>query len=142
MQTISAYHHEWITTDYFFKTWWNMAKRKISPFRKWENPKERDGYIRLAYGLIDSEAFLGLSGNAVKLYIYMREWAYKKEHSDGNALTYTLGLAKERLRISEPTANKALLELEKKGFIKRKNNSRATREPTQWEFSDKWYKEV
>lgn len=119
-----------------------MAKRRISPFRKWENPKERDGYIRLAYGLIDSEAFLGLSGNAVKLYIYMREWAYKKEHSDGNALTYTLGLAKERLRISEPTANKALLELEQKGFIERKNNSRATREPTQWEFTDKWYKEI
>ena len=116
-----------------------MAKRKISPFKCWEGPRERVGYVRLNYDLLDSEAFLGLSGNAVKLYIYMREWAYRKEKSDGKSLTYTVRFASERLQLSIPTANKALLELEKKGFIKRLNNSKASREATVWEFSDKWY---
>jgi Fic family protein len=116
-----------------------MSKKKKTPFKVWENTKQLDGYIRLAYGLLDNEVFKGLSGNAFKLYVYMREWAYRNEKSNGQYLTYSLSLAQKALGVSEPTANKALLELESKHIIKRLNNSRYAREASQWEFTDEWY---
>lgn len=115
-------------------------KKKKTPFRVWENPKESDGYVRLAHTLLDNEVFKGLSGNAFKLYVYMRQWAYRKEQSNGQYLTYSLSLAKKALGVSEPTANKAILELESKGIIKRLNNSRWARKASQWEFVNDWYK--
>lgn len=115
-------------------------KKKFTPFKVWENTKEKDGYVRLAYGFLDYELIKGLSGNAFKLYVYMREWAYRNEKSNGQYLTYSLSLAKKALGVSEPTANKALLELESKKIIKRLNNSRYAREASQWEFTNEWYK--
>ncbi len=44
------------------------------------------------------------------------------------------------LNVSEPTANKAMLELESKGIIKRLNNSRYAHEASKWEFVNEWYK--
>lgn len=116
-----------------------MKRRKKTPFRIWENTKEHDGYIRLAHSFLDNEVIRELSGNAFKLYVYMRQWAYRKENSNGEYLTYTLSLAKKALNVSEPTANKAILELESKGLIKRLNNSRYAREASQWKFSEEWY---
>lgn len=116
-----------------------MGKRKKTPFTVWENPKSQDGYVRLAHTLLDSEAFRNLSGNAFKLYVYMRQWAYRQEKSNGEYLTYTLTLVQKVLGVSEPTANKAILELEKKGIIKRLNNSRYRREASQWRFVKEWY---
>lgn len=118
-----------------------MAKKK-TPFHTWENPKDIDGYVRLGFSLINHPKFQNLSGNAIKLYIYMREWAYRKEKSNGQFLTYTLKLAKDIMNVSEPTANKAILELERNGFIIRLNNSKYNKEATRWQFVSDWYKKV
>lgn len=107
-------------------------------FRDWESKKENDGYVRLANSFLDSDLIRSLSGNAFKVYVYMRQWAYRKRKSNGQFLTYTLSMVMNILNVSEPTANKAILELQSKKIIKRLNNSRQERRATKWCFVGEW----
>lgn len=110
----------------------------MKPFKSWENTSEYDWYIRLPYEFLDHKNTLSLSGNALKLYIAMRMVAARDSNTPEDVVTFTLRTAMKFLKVSEPSANKALLELEQKGYTKRLNKSREKRLATEWQFVSDW----
>lgn len=81
------------------------------PFKSYESANPNDKYICLTYSMMDSEAFRSLSGDAVKLYVYMKMLADGKDKFDfATALGTQIGLSKKAYF-------RARNELIGKGFI-------------------------
>lgn len=121
-------------------------KEKRKRFREWENPKQKDTYIRFGTETLKHEIFISLSNNAKVLYMYMKSWAYNskeflQKHDNGGIgeFEYSVSLTKKILNSSTQTALNTIHELEEKGFIERVNNSKHSRQTSLWIFSNKWY---
>lgn len=110
----------------------------MKPFKSWENTSECDWYVRLPYDFLDHQNTLSLSGCAFKIYIIMRILAARDRTTPEDVVVLTVRKAAEYARVSEPSANKALLELEQKGYTKRLNNSKEKRVATEWKFVPDW----
>lgn len=111
-----------------------MARTKKVPFSPWET-RNADGtekrYIRLGVTQMSSEAMRGLSGNAFKIYCYMRiESGGKKE--------FTFPHAKYRSYLSKPTFFRVIKELEDKGFIDVVQHNKNIRTSNLYAFSEQW----
>lgn len=111
-----------------------MARKKKTPFAPWETRKS-DGiekrYIRLADSLLCSPAFLQLSGNATRAYIYMRiESAGKPE--------FTMPRSKYIRFMKKDSFLTAREELETAGFIETVQNNANLRKPNVYRFSERW----
>jgi hypothetical protein len=83
--------------------------------------------------MLDSLAFLSLSGNAVKLYLYMKMWACGRD-----SVQYSTSMAQGFMTAN--TFRRARDELVKKGFITfpNKMSAKYKRESCEFEFSDHW----
>lgn len=110
-----------------------MAGKKKTPFAPWET-KASNGiekrYVRLANTMLCSPAFLQLSGNATRVYVYMRiESAGKRE--------FTMPRSKYIKFIKKDAFLTATEELEKAGFIEIQHNANL-RKPNVYRFSERW----
>jgi len=111
-----------------------MPRIKKVPFPPWAS-KTIDGiekrYDRLGATQMASEAMRSLSGNAFKIYWYMRlESAGKKE--------FTFSHVKYRSYLSKPTFFKAIKELEDKGLIDVVQHNKNLRKANVYAFSERW----
>lgn len=78
--------------------------------------RTRDGrHVRLYAWLTGSPAWADLSGNAVKLLIYLATW---EDGSNNGELFMSTRMAAEGIGVSKKTAGKAFRELEDHGFLR------------------------
>lgn len=129
----------------------NFKKRQEKErkkFKSWESPKEKDRYIRFPHDAIQHKSFKNLSVYAKVLYMYMKDWAFgckefveKNNEGKNGSFEYSVRFAKESLDCSLQKASDTIHELEQKGFIERQNNSKYSRQTSEWKFSSKWQEE-
>ena len=91
------------------------------PNQKGRSKNDRQ-HLRLFYFMAHHEAFQGLSGAAVKVWIELR-CRYNKYNNGQLSLSYQQ--AADTLHLSKSTVARAFKELQEKGFIK-------LRRPGQW----------
>lgn len=127
-----------------FKKKQEQERRK---FKSWENPQVKDRYVRFAHNTLHNENYQNLSVYAKVLYMYMKDWAYgckefvEKSNNGGNgSFDYSVRFAKSVLNCSIQKASDTIHELEQKGFIERQNNSKCSRQTSEWKFIDRWHK--
>lgn len=72
-------------------------------------------FVMLRFDIMDSPAWLSLPPNAQALWCHIKR--RYNGHNNGE-ISYACREAAERLNVSPNTANRAFIELEKKGFIK------------------------
>jgi len=88
------------------------------PLRRRPNAKGRDEtwqYLSIPYSMARSRAFRRLGGPALKVWIELRCRYNKRNNGD---LSLSLREAAKLLGMSQSTAQRALKELEAKGFIR------------------------
>lgn len=105
------------------------------------SPKDKQ-YVRIFNSMLGSENFMHLSGSAVKLLIYMKQFANKNpEYKKEKTFNYSTGLPVEKGFMAKRTCANALKELEHYGFIMKMNNAVSGCGFAQkWAFSDEWQK--
>ena len=111
-----------------------MARRqnKYKPFESNPKPNTKESFVRITHSMLMSNAFNNLKPYAIKLYLYMIDWA-----KGGIEVEYTITLAEKILPSS--TAQKAFKNLIDNGFIEiSKKGCFANRTPTTYKFSSKW----
>lgn len=95
-------------------------------------------WVDITFYMLDHDKCLGLSGNAFKLYAYMRKWAYMSEDwKKTNTFEYSQSLAQTKNIMSQAEAKRCLNELWEKGFIEKL--SRGKRGTNRWKFSSRRY---
>ena len=99
-------------------------------------------FVRIFNSMLESENFIQLSGSAVKLLLYMKQWAIKnKEYKTYGTFDYSSGLPLKKGFMAKRTCATALKELEHYGFIKKMNNAMdGCGFAQKWAFSDEWQK--
>lgn len=107
-----------------------------------ELPNQSDGLI-LYHTELNHSNFKELSVYAKVLYMYMKDFAYNsKAFFNNESFKYSVRLVKDILDCSLQKANDTIHELEQKGFIERQNNSKHSRQTSEWKFSSKWQEEI
>lgn len=93
-----------------------MAKRHNNKGRS----KGGGQYVPLPYAMLRHDTWRSLSGPAVKVFLELRSrYTVRGDGSDNNgALTLSLDEAARVLKIGKATAQRALRELEKAGFVR------------------------
>lgn len=83
--------------------------------------------------MLDSKAFISLSGNAVKLYLYLKMWACGRD-----GVQYSASMAQGFM--APNTFRRSRDELLEKGFIDfpNKMSAKYKRETCEFEFSNRW----
>lgn len=95
-------------------------------------------WVDITFYMIDHPKYKGLSGNAVKLYTYLRKWAYNSEMwKKTERFEYSQSLAQRDNIMSQAEAKRSLDELWKSGFIDKVGKGR--KGTNIWKFSNRWY---
>ena len=99
---------------------------------------ERYEWVDLTFYMLNHTNFKQLSGNAVKLYLYLVQWAYRSENwFKTETFEYSQSMAERNGVMSIAEAKRSLNELWDKGFIDKVGyNYRRT---ATWKFSNRWY---
>lgn len=99
-------------------------------------------FVRIFNNMLDNQNFMNLSGSAVKLLLYMKEFANKSnEYKHYGEFDYATSLSESKGFMAKKTCANALKELEHYGFIEKRNNAMSGCGFAQkWAFSDKWQK--
>ena len=105
--------------------------RKKAPFKDYEGSKPNDKHIRLTQDMLMSRQFIGLSGNAKSLYLYMKLWACGKIEFE-----YTITNAENVMPKS--TFFRAKKELIDFGFIEIVKNGKFNKTKNIYKFTTKW----
>jgi hypothetical protein len=111
-----------------------LSKGKKRAFNEWEScvPGLQDGrFMRLSNSQMLHEKMRGLSGNAYKLYGYMKLEA-------GGALVYEFPRRKFISFMSENSFGRARAELIDAGFIEEEENNANVRKANKYRFSSRW----
>lgn len=130
----------------------SKRKRKYSPeeTRKYERRYKRQPFkqpddntkyewVDMTFYMLDHEQFKKLSVYSTKLYLYMRQWAYKNEEWKSTGIfTYSQSMAHSTGIMSTSQAKRCLKELWEKGFIDKQGYNK--NRTALWSFSDRWYK--
>ena len=105
------------------------------------SPQDKQ-FVRIFNSMLDNKNYMALSGSAVKLFQYMKQWAIKnKEYKTYGTFDYSTGLLESEGIMAKKTCAMALKELEHYGFIKKMNNATSGCGFAQkWAFSDEWQK--
>lgn len=115
-----------------------MARAKKTPFPSWQTQKP-DGietrYIRLGNSQLISGAMQSLNHATFRIYVYMLlESAGKKE--------FEFSYSKYKNYCSKGGFQKAVAELEGKGFVKVVQHNKNLRIKNIYQFSDEWKKYI
>lgn len=111
-----------------------MPKTKKVPFPPWATTYDsgiEKRYDRLGATQMASEAMRSLTGNAFKIYWFMRIEA-------GGRKEFTFSNVKYRSYLSKPTFFKVVKELEDKGFIDVVQHNKNLRTANVYAFSERW----
>ena len=116
-----------------------QAEKERKEFKPYEGRNKNERHIRLTKDMLMDKVYLSLSCPSRVLYNYMKLWAYgSKEYKDKGTFDYSVSLAMQMCGVSNKTAIKCFHELEEKGFIERQNNSKFSKQTSNWKFSSKW----
>ena len=110
-------------------------KLKGARFKPHEGRKPVDYHVRITNDMLKDEKFINLSASAKTLYLYMKDWAGKKDKFE-----YSASLAKNLM--VKTTFFKSRDELIKQGFIDYANIIRAKgkKETGTYKLSERWIK--
>lgn len=96
-------------------------------------------YIYFSMNIIDCQAFKNISGNAVKLYLCMIKYAkINKDLFGDGTFCFSISRVMKIIDVSVKTAVKSVKELVYNGFIERVNDSKSSRETSQFRLSSAW----
>lgn len=111
---------------------------KAQPFKQCMTDIKYE-YVDITFYMLDHKNFRELSVYSTKLYLYMRQWAYRSEMwKEKQVFPFSRSMAHNIGIMSESQAKRSLKELHEKGFIDKAGfdyNRTAL-----WKFSDRWYK--
>ncbi|NKB49056.1 MAG: helix-turn-helix domain-containing protein [Alphaproteobacteria bacterium] len=100
--------------------------------------RETEQYLPIPYLMARSEAWRSLSGPAIKVFIEIR---CRYNGQNNGELSLSLDEAARLLGIGKATAQRAFVDLEKKGFIKKiKQGQWYGRLATEWAVTDRPHK--
>lgn len=109
---------------------------KKQPFKQVESEKYE--WVDMTFYMLDHERFRELSVYATKLYMYMRQWAYKSEMwQEKQVFPYSQSMAQNIGIMSTSQAKRAIKELWEKGFIDKVGYD--YRRTALYKFSNRWY---
>ena len=111
-----------------------MSRSKKTPFKPWESVKPtgiEERYVRLGNSQLLNEATLSLSHAAFHLFVYMRL-------ESAGRLEFEMPRAKYTKFLSNGGFQKAIVELEQKGFIEIIQRNGNLRQPNVYKFSSRW----
>ena len=111
------------------------SRRKLArSFKSYEGVYPDDRHIRLTENMMKADACRSLSGNAFKLYSYMKQWARGRDEFE-----FSTTLA-AKIGLSAKSFYRARDELIEKGFIVFENQTGAKykHETCHFSFSDRW----
>ena len=99
---------------------------------------ERYEWVDMTFYMLNHQKFKNLSGNAVKLYLYLIQWAYRSENwLKTETFEYSQSMSQRNGFMSISEAKRSLNELWDNGFIDKVGyNYRRT---AVWKFSNRWY---
>ena len=120
-----------ITEEYNNKIF-SIAKDVEQIIKKY-SPKEN--YMEETLKLLYNANYKSLNPHAKNLYQYMRIWSYV---NGGYAIEISIAQIMNTVGMSVKTAVGSIKELVNKGFIKRLNDSKTTREKSKFVLSDEW----
>ena len=110
-----------------------QRKKHMTPFEEWEAATPKDYYIRCAYTLFDSSAFLDLTHAAKITLLYMlREAAGKRD--------FHFPLSSYQDFISRDGFQKVVKQLEAHGFIETVGKNKNLRKMNDYRFSSDWWR--
>lgn len=101
-------------------------------------------HVRIARSMLYSDAFMNLNSTSLKLYMSLRLKFHKEEEKTIDfAFSKSLGVKMLRLSPnSEQTIRKALMDLEKKGFLERtfisNGGGKKNKISNRYKFSSNW----
>lgn len=115
-----------------------MARTKKTPFPQWQTKKPNGieiRYIRIGNSQLVSEAMQSLNHAAFRIYVYMLlESAGHRE--------FEFPYSKYKSYCSKGGFQKAVAELEEKGFVQVTQHNKNLRTKNVYQFSDEWKKYV
>lgn len=100
--------------------------------------EQRYEWVDLTFYMMDHYQFRSLSPYSTKLYLYMRQWAYKnKEWGKTGVFAYSQTMAHSIGIMSVAQTKRCLAELWEKGFIDKAGYDE--HRTALWKFSNRWY---
>ena len=121
-----------------------MAKKKKYAPKPWEhNPTYKNNghidnyYVRCYASMVNSPAWVSLSGNAVKLYVLLRDQYRERPEQIGGLIKCPYSYIRSKGIGSNETISRAFKELEAFGFIAYKTKG-GHNIANEYKLSDKW----
>ncbi|MDD3397915.1 MAG: hypothetical protein PHR96_05200 [Clostridia bacterium] len=112
------------------------ARYKKQSFKQSEGEKYE--WVDITFYMMDHKSFKELSVYATKLYLYMRQWAYRNEEWKKTGIFPYAQSMMSRLGIMSISQTKrALNELWEKGFLDK--HEYGVGGVARWSFSNRWY---
>lgn len=110
---------------------------KNQPFKQVQTEKYE--WVDLTFYMMDHPNFATLDVYSTKLYLYMRQWAYRSEKwKKEGVFEFSRSLARNKNIMSEAQAKRSLDTLWERGFIDKMGYG--NKHTMLWSFSDRWYR--
>ena len=111
-----------------------MSRSKKIQFAGWEARKEKEAFTMMPISLISSEAYTSMNYSSKILYMYMKFYSYREKSFD-----FSFSFSKKHKIITNSrTFVSSKKELIDHGFIEYERQSKCSRLPTRFKFSDRW----